>query len=84
MIEFVNKVSVWVYTYDLGRREGSVDTSAMWGTVVHTLLEASGWIYSGLVTGTDPLMGFERVVIHEINTEHISDALGIRSVGEDP
>ncbi len=86
MNEFINKVSVWLDTYDICRGKGSLDPETVWGTVVHTLLETSGWIHQGFASSPNggSVMGITRVVIHTIDEERISDALGIRSVGGNP
>lgn len=80
MIGFEHRLSVWIHTYGVSRGKGSLDPETVWGTVVHTLLETSGWIHSGFASSPngESIMGLERVVIYTVNEEHIADALGIR------
>lgn len=77
MIGSKNQMSIWLDSYGICEWGGFVDSEKMWGTVVCSLLETQGFVYTRFVTSTIVCLGQTCVVVYEINSKQLVDALGI-------
>jgi len=78
-----SRVSRWIHTYAVGIREESLGSEKMWGTVVSSLLAASGYIHQRFIAVPDYIVGITSVVVYEINYKSLVDASGISGIGAD-